>query len=146
MYCPFCSSSDTKVVDSRVNELEVRRRRECIKCSKRFTTYEKAELELTVIKKDGRKEPFDRSKIERGLVLSCNKTPVTEEQIEAITDKVEMKVRNLNKEEVKSAVIGNMITKELLKKDRVAYLRFVSVYKGFDHPKMFAKEVALLKD
>ena len=146
MRCPFCSHNDTNVIDSRVNEAEVRRRRECESCGKRFTTYETAELELTIIKKDGRREPFSREKVRNGIAQACNKRPITIEQIEAMIGKIEHKIRNLGKEEVKSSVIGNSVMRELLKADKIAYLRFASVCKVFDDPKLFEKELALLKD
>ncbi len=146
MRCPFCSHKDTNVIDSRVNEAEVRRRRKCSKCSKRFTTYENPELELRVIKKDGRRETFSREKIKLGIAKACNKRPITPEQIEEITGKVEQKVRNMGKEELRSFIIGNTIMRELIKVDKVAYLRFASVCKAFDDPKLFEKEIALLKD
>ena len=146
MECPFCSHLDTKVVDSRVSHIEVRRRRECEKCEKRFTTYETASLELTVLKKNGGRERFVREKIRDGIARACSKRPITEEHIEAMTNTIEQKVRNLGREEIKSSVIGTLVMKELLKADKVAYLRFASVCKSFDDPKLFERELALLKD
>lgn len=146
MHCPFCSFEDTKVIDSRVNELEVRRRRECEKCEKRFTTYETAEIELTVLKKDGQHESFNRDKVRNGIIKSCHKRPVTPEQVEAIVSKIEQKVRNLGTWEVKSQVIGRLVMKELLKLDKVAYLRFASVCKSFDDPALFEKELSLIQE
>ena len=146
MHCPFCSHPDTKVVDSRVNELEVRRRRECEKCDKRFTTYETAEIEISVVKKDGQHEAFISDKVRNGIIKSCHKRPVTPEQVEAIVGKIEQKVRNLGKWEVKSDVIGRLVMKELLKLDKVAYIRFASVCKSFDDPALFEKELSLIQD
>ena len=145
MNCPFCSFDDTKVIDSRVNELEVRRRRECDKCSKRFTTYEKAEIDLIVKKKGGHSEEFSRDKIRAGIIKSCHKRPVTAEQIEQVVSKVERKTRNTGKWEVKSSVIGRLVMKELMKIDQVAYLRYASVCKAFDDPRHFSEELAMLK-
>ncbi len=146
MRCPFCSHDNTHVVDSRVSDVEVRRRRECSSCHERFTTYETAELELCVIKKDGRREPFTIEKIHNGIVHACNKRPITTEQISVSIRKIEQKVRRLGKEEIKSSVIGTIVMKELLKLDKIAYLRFASVCKAFDDPKLFEKEIELLKD
>jgi len=146
MHCPFCSHIDTKVVDSRVNELEVRRRRECEKCDKRFTTYENAEIEISVVKKDGQHEAFISDKVRNGIIKSCHKRPVTPEQVEAIVSKIEQKVRNLGKWEVKSEIIGRLVMKELLKLDKVAYIRFASVCKSFDDPALFEKELSLIQN
>ena len=146
MKCPFCSHDDTDVVDSRVNESEVRRRRECAKCAKRFTTYEKPELELTILKKDGGREPFDIIKVKAGIEKACSKCPITPEHVAAMVSKVEQKVRTAGKEEIKSDFVGRLVMKELLKADKIAYLRFASVCKSFDDPKLFEKEIALLKD
>jgi transcriptional repressor NrdR len=145
MLCPFCTRHDTKVVDSRVNELEVRRRRECTRCSKRFTTYEKAEVEVAVLKKDGQREPFNRDKIRRGLINAAHKRSITAVQIEAIIDKVERKTRKTGNWEIKSSILGRFVMKELLKIDKVAYLRFASVCKAFDDPLLFHEELALIK-
>ena|SRR3989344_4062501 len=145
MHCPFCSFDDTKVIDSRVNELEVRRRRECDKCTKRFTTYEKAEIDLIVKKKDGHCEEFSKDKIKEGILKACHKRPINAEQIEQVVSKVEQKARNTGKWEVKSSVLGRLVMKELMKIDQVAYLRYASVCKAFDNPTHFSEEVALLK-
>ena len=144
MHCPFCAFNDTKVVDSRVNELEVRRRRECEKCAKRFTTYEKAEIEVQVLKKNGQQELFSKDKVRNGLIKACHKRPVTPEQIEEIVERVERKVRQSGLWEVKSMFIGRIVMKELLKMDKVAYLRFASVCKAFDDPQLFKKELAIM--
>lgn len=141
MKCLYCSNSDTKVTDSRISDSYVRRRRECLKCNKRFTTYEKAESELTVIKKDGSKQIFDKNKIRNGLTNACNKRSITNEQIEQLTDKIESRILNLNKIEIKSVQIGNIVMKELKKADPVAYVRFASVCKSFENLTHFEKEI-----
>ena len=141
MKCLYCLNSDTKVTDSRIADSYVRRRRECLKCQKRFTTYEKAQAELTIIKKDGTKEHFDKNKIQNGILNACNKRPVTEEQIEELTKKIEARILNSNKIEIKSSQIGNLVMKELKKLDPVAYVRFASVCKSFDDITHFQKEL-----
>mgnify|MGYP001613547103 FL=1 len=125
-----------------------RRRRECLKCSKRFTTYERVEgIELIVVKKDGRREAFDREKLKRGLMRACDKRPVSVEQIGKIIDKVESEIRNLDSKEIKSSIVGDKVTKELKKLDQVAYIRFASVYRSFADVTDFQKELKdLLKD
>lgn len=141
MNCPFCLNADTKVVDSRVNNSDVRRRRECTRCVKRFTTYETAELEVTVIKKDSTTQPFDKQKIVQGLLNACHKRDVDTERIDAIARSIEHEVRSLGKLEVNSSYIGALVMRELLKVDKVAYLRFASVCKSFNDPKLFTKEL-----
>ena len=130
MKCPYCSKMETKVVDSRdTEEGLVRRRRECEKCSKRFTTYEKVEsLKLTVIKKDGRNEEYQREKVKGGVTRALEKRPVTEEQVESLIDDIEMKLLNRKGTEISSADIGRMVLNRLKKLDQVAYLRFASVF------------------
>ncbi|MFC1801284.1 transcriptional regulator NrdR [Nanoarchaeota archaeon] len=139
MRCIYCSSPETKVLDSRMADSYVRRRRECLKCSKRFTTYEKAQAELIVIKKDNSKQTFEKNKIKSGLIKACNKRPISEEDINEITNKIENRVLNLNKIEIKSSQIGNIIMKELKKVDPIAYVRFASVCKSFDDITHFEK-------
>ncbi|MCL5675390.1 MAG: transcriptional regulator NrdR [Candidatus Marsarchaeota archaeon] len=146
MRCPYCNSKDTDVVDSRevLDGKSIRRRRECRECGKRFTTYEKTDLiEITVIKKDGTREPFDRNKILNGLLKACEKRKVSREAIDGVVDRIEMKLRSKGKAEIKSREIGNMIVKELFKLDHVAYIRFASVYYNFDSPEEFRKIVRL---
>lgn len=146
MKCPFCSSNLSKVVDKRSVESrdEIRRRRECLKCSKRFTTYETlAEVELMVIKKDGRKQPYDREKLERGLFLALEKRPGID-KVSLIADKIEGRIRAKRLQEVHSKDIGKWMLSELKKLDTVAYLRFVSVYRTFSDPKDFTREVETL--
>ncbi|MBI4158669.1 transcriptional repressor NrdR [Candidatus Woesearchaeota archaeon] len=150
MKCPYCNHSETKVVDKReTDDLDVtRRRRECLKCGKRFTTYERVEgIELIIVKKDGRREAFDKEKLKRGLVRACEKRPVPVEQIDKIIDKVEAEIRRLDTKEVRSSIVGDKITKELKKLDQVAYIRFASVYRSFADVTDFQKELKdLLKD
>lgn len=144
MRCPFCGNPETKVVDSReVNDgIMIRRRRECLRCKKRFTTYERIEsINMIVIKKDGRRELFDKQKIINGLLKACEKRPVTYEQILRIADKIEAELMEKFFPEVKSKKIGELVMRELRKLDKVAYIRFASVYKEFDEPEDFLNEV-----
>jgi transcriptional repressor NrdR len=134
MKCPFCAHPDDKVVDSRtIKEGElIRRRRECLSCSKRFTTYERIEeIPLMVAKKDGRREPFDRSKIVIGILKACEKRPVGIEQIEDMVDRIEKSINSSMEKEVSSENIGSMVMEELRHLDEVAYVRFASVYRQF---------------
>lgn len=144
MKCPYCTSNDLKVLETRETRDMTRRRRECLKCDKRFTTYERIEFDLVVLKKDGKKEPFDRDKIRVGLLKACNKRPVTKEKIEKTVDKIEQELRKLNSHEIKSKIIGNKVTTKLKSLDKVAYMRFVSVYKDFDNIKAFKEEIKKL--
>ncbi len=133
MHCPHCRSEDTSVVDSRLAEdgRAVRRRRECTKCNHRFTTFERQELStLIVIKRDGTREPYSRSKLERGIWVACTKRPVSQEKVDKMLTKLEEKWGG-NKKEVSSSTIGNDVMKELKKLDKVAYIRFASVHREF---------------
>ena len=145
MLCPYCGDGETRVVDSRENEqaISVRRRRECIKCDKRFTTYERHDMELKVIKRDGRKEDFDRNKLKMGIVRACTKRPISVETIDHVTNKIETKLHNQGNE-VTSEIIGNIVMQELKKIDKIAYIRFASVYRDFSDVKSFEKEAKLL--
>jgi transcriptional repressor NrdR len=146
--CPFCSSADLKVIDKRPTPLAdaIRRRRECITCSKRFTTYERIEnISLVVLKKDGRREPFDRNKVRNGIVRATEKRPVSVEQINNVVEEVEHSLRRKKDLEIPSRLIGELIIKKLRSLDKVAYIRFASVYKEFDDPKSFEQEIKLLK-
>ena len=148
MKCPYCGGTETKVVDKReTGEFDAtRRRRECLKCSKRFTTYERVEsLNLNVIKKDGRKERFDREKIRKGIIKACEKRPITLEQIDKVVDKIEGDLRKLKSNEIKSEQIGKKVIGALKKLDNVAYLRFASVYRSFKDVKDFEKEIKEIK-
>ena len=131
MLCPFCGNDETKVTDKRDSKDETRRRRECLKCSKRFTTYEKIEpAELFVIKKDSRRELFSREKLKSGIIKACEKRPVSQEAIEKALNFIEEKLKQEGKE-VSSSLIGEMVMRQLKKLDKVAYIRFASVYKEF---------------
>ena len=146
MKCPFCQSNLSKVVDKRsVDSLgEVRRRRECLKCANRFTTYEVlAEVEISVLKKDGKKEPFEREKLQRGLVKALEKRPGID-RVSSILDRIESRIREKRLQEVSSQVLGKWVLVELKKLDPVAYLRFASVYRTFSDPKDFKKEIETL--
>ncbi len=144
MQCPFCSHAETKVTDKRDTDAITRRRRECLKCGRRFSTRETVEWsELRVIKKDGRREPFDRIKIMTGIHKACEKRPVSEEQIEAMTNRIEERVRKKGKE-IKTTVIGELVSHELRKVDKVAYIRFASVYRDFTDVSDFKKEIKSL--
>lgn len=148
MNCPFCGSNLNKVVDKRGVEGrgEIRRRRECLKCSKRFTTYESlARLELLVIKKDGRRETFDVEKLKLGVSKALEKRPGIE-RVEKIVDKIEGKIRAKGLKEVPTAMLGKWVLAELKRVDAVAYLRFASVYRTFTDPKDFAKELKVLTE
>ena len=144
MRCPFCKNDDTKVTDTRATDdgRAIRRRRECLQCGRRFTTYEMVEEEpLTVIKKDGSRELFDRNKILNGLIRACNKRVVTRPQIEAIVTRVERNIRNSLVQEVPSVKIGEMVLEELKNVDEVAYIRFASVYRQFADLDSFMAEL-----
>lgn len=144
MLCPFCSFPEDKVVDSRAARegRAIRRRRECLSCGKRFTTYEYIEsLELQVVKRDGRREPFDREKIIKGVTLACKKRPIGVKQIEAVADKVESLLQQLGSHEIQSNLIGELVVKELQTIDEVAYVRFASVYRQFQDSMEFLAEI-----
>ena len=148
MRCPFCSATEDKVVDTRPSDDEqiIRRRRECIGCGKRFTTYEYVEtVELMVRKKDGKLERFDVNKIIRGLQKACEKRPVTMEQIQELTENVRQDLMKLGKTEVTSREIGDLVMKYLKNLDRVAYVRFASVYRQFEEPEDFKKVLLEVK-
>src|SRR3989344_1642172 len=141
MLCPYCFNEDSKVIDKRNAEGIIRRRRECLKCTKRFNTKESVEkAELRVVKKDGRREDFDREKIRKGILRACEKRPVSDEVIEKMVGKIEERVRR-NVSDVKTDFIGELVAKELKKADKVAYIRFASVYKDFADLDDFKKEI-----
>lgn len=147
MKCPFCNAADTKVIDSRPadDNASIRRRRQCIKCNKRFTTYEKLEtMPLMVIKKDGTREPYDRSKIESGIIRSCHKRPVSAIQVEDIVNDIESKVFSLEEREIPTTTIGEMVMDKLKNLDEVAYVRFASVYREFKDVNTFMDEIGRL--
>lgn len=144
MRCPFCGHDEDRVIDSRPSEegATIRRRRECIACGNRFTTYEKVEtLPLLVIKKDGARQAFDRAKLFSGIMKACEKRPVTTEQIEKLVDSIESSAQNSLKRELSSREIGEMVMNELKQLDEVAYVRFASVYRQFRDVSSFMKEL-----
>lgn len=144
MKCPFCGKENTRVIDSRPAEENnsIRRRRQCDECQKRFTTYEKIEtIPLVVIKKDNNREPYDRSKIEAGILRSCHKRPVSVDQITALVDEVENVIFNLSEKEISSSKIGEILMDRLKELDQVAYVRFASVYREFKDVSTFMNEL-----
>ncbi|MBO6134784.1 MAG: transcriptional repressor NrdR [Lachnospiraceae bacterium] len=147
MMCPFCNALDTKVIDSRRNEdFSIRRRRECEKCKKRFTTYEKIETSpILVVKKDTTREPFDKEKIRKGILNSCIKRPISSKMIDKIVDEVEKEIQIKDSSEIPSIEIGEIVLKKLKKIDDVAYIRFASVYREFKEVENFNTEVAKIK-
>lgn len=147
MNCPFCNNTETKVVDSReTGEGKItRRRRECEKCEARFSTYEEVEiLRKTVVKKDGRKEDYDREKIEGGIKRALVKRPVSEEKVGKLMGDIEYEISSLEKPEVSTREIGKIVLKKLRELDEVAYVRFASVYKSFGSVESFKKELDML--
>ncbi len=146
MKCPYCSNPETKVTDKRSSPEGIRRRRECLKCKKRFTTYEKIERGgLFVIKKDGRRERFERKKLEKGIEKAFEKRPVPKEKIDKMINEIEEKLRQKGKKEIKSSSIGELVMKKIKKLDNVAYIRFASVYRNFQDVNDFKKELKELK-
>ena len=149
MKCPYCNNSDSKVIDSRPVEdgLAIRRRRECEKCKKRFTTFEKIENSLlVVVKNDGRRESFDRNKLINGLLKACEKTKITYEDVEKIAERIERALNNTMEKEIESKMIGALIMDELRNLDQVAYVRFASVYHKFTDVNTFVQEVNRLQE
>ncbi|MBN2142176.1 transcriptional repressor NrdR [Candidatus Woesearchaeota archaeon] len=146
MNCPFCRHAETQVIETRESAEDMtRRRRECLKCEKRFTTYERVEhTHLRVIKRDGNRELFNREKLKRGFLLACEKRPVTSDQIDKILDEIEGKLRSKGKPDVKSSEIGELAMSKLKKLDSVAYIRFASVYKKFEDADDFKKVLSQL--
>ena len=141
MLCPYCSTDETKVTDKRDSKDETRRRRECLKCGKRFTTYERIEpVEIFVIKKDGRREPFSREKLKMGFVKACEKRPVSLEIIEQAISQIEEKLKQ-HGSEITSRTIGEMVMRKLKSIDKIAYVRFASVYREFEDLDEFKKEI-----
>jgi transcriptional repressor NrdR len=147
MKCPYCGSTESEVVETRASEDvdTIRRRRECLKCKKRFTTYERIEnVNLFVIKKDGKREQFDRDKLKRGIIRSSEKTAVTAEDIERIVTEIERELRGADSVEIESKKIGQMVATRLKKIDKVAYIRFSSVFRRFVDVEDFQEEVKRL--
>lgn len=149
MKCPYCGFEESKVIDSRPTEetSAIRRRRECLKCSKRFTTYEKIEsLSLVVIKKDQSRQQYNREKVLKGIITACEKRPVSLAQMEKITDDIEGELMQTMTREIESGMIGEKVMEKLKNLDEVAYVRFASVYKRFDDIHTFMKELQGLID
>jgi transcriptional repressor NrdR len=144
MKCPFCAHLEDKVVDSREGKdgIVIRRRRECLKCHRRFTSYERIdEIPFMVVKKDGRREPFDRNKILAGLRRACEKRPVSPGALEAIVDEVEQRLQDAHEREILTDAIGAVVIDRLKDLDKVAYVRFASVYRQFEDVNQFMKEL-----
>lgn len=147
MKCPFCGNLQDKVVDSRAckDGAAIRRRRQCIGCDKRYTTYEYIEsFQTQVIKKDRRREQYDRNKLINGIIIACKKRPVSMEKINQIADRVEALIESKNKKEIESIEIGKLIMKELFDVDQIAYIRFASVYREFKSADEFIEQVGEL--
>lgn len=148
MHCPFCANADTKVIDSRLagEGRQVRRRRECIACGERFTTFESPELVMPrVIKRDDRREPFDHSKLRSGVVAALQKRPVASENIERLLERVTHRLQTVGEREVDSAFIGDIVIEELRELDEIAYVRFASIYRSFQDVTEFQDEIARLR-
>ena len=142
MNCPFCGNTTLKVTDKRDSPNGIRRRRECLKCKKRFTTYEKDDFgDFFVIKKDDSRERFNKEKLERGIYRAFEKRPVSKEEIEKMINEIEEQLRRKGKKEVRSSVIGEIIMKKIKKIDNIAYIRFASVYRNFQDIDDFKKEL-----
>lgn len=147
MRCPYCGDENLKVIDSRPVEdtNSIRRRRQCVSCGKRFTTYEKVEAEsITVIKKDKTRQLYDRSKIEKGIMQSCHKLPVSVSQIDRAVDEIEGRIYGLGIREIESSVIGEFVMDKLIELDEVAYVRFACIYREFKDVNTFMKELQKL--
>jgi len=147
MFCPFCSETDTKVIDSRLvaDGHQVRRRRECLACRERYTTFETAELVMPkIIKRDGSREPFNEDKMRNGLIRALEKRPVSVENVELCINKVKSALRATGEREVSSEMLGNTIMEQLKMLDKIAYVRFASVYRSFEDIKEFGEEIARL--
>jgi len=142
MECPYCSYKNSKVTDKRPSPEGIRRRRECLKCKKRFTTYEKTEKgDLYIIKKDGRREPFDIKKLEKGINIAFEKRPISKEIISKMVIDIEEQLRKKGKKEIKSSIVGETVMKKIKKVDNVAYIRFASVYRNFQDIEDFKNEI-----
>ena len=147
MFCVFCKNTDTEVIETRLSEDggAIRRRRQCPKCQKRFTTYERVEeLPILVIKRDGRRERFDREKLKRSVILPCEKTTVSVDQIDRLVSEVEADLKEKDTTEIESKEIGNLVAKKLKKLDKIAYIRFAAVFKRFVDVEDFESEIKKL--
>ena len=148
MRCPFCNHEDTQVVDTRSNPEAntIRRRRRCPKCDKRFTTYERVELRMPrLVKKDGSRTDFDRDKLLGSMMVALRKRPVATEAVDAALDRIEEKLRSLGEREVSTRRVGDLVMRELAKLDKIAYIRFASVYRSFETPDDFREAVQEIK-
>ncbi|WP_159655206.1 transcriptional regulator NrdR [Vibrio atypicus] len=149
MHCPFCSENDTKVIDSRLvaDGHQVRRRRQCLACSERFTTFETAELVMPrVIKSNGNREPFNEDKMVGGLQRALEKRPVSADSVDVSISLIKSQLRATGEREVPSEMIGNLVMDQLKELDKVAYIRFASVYRSFEDIREFGEEIAKLED
>ncbi len=149
MKCPFCYTPESKVIDSRAadNGMSIKRRRECVGCGKKFTTYERVEeIMLMVVKKDGSRQAFDRRKLTNGIIRACEKRPITAEQIEEIVTNIETQIYNKLNKEISTKEIGELVMESLKKVDDVAYVRFASVYRQFKDVNTFMDEIKKLMD
>ena len=147
MICPFCKKDNDKVIDSRMSGTSIRRRRECLECGKRFTTYEYVEqMPLNVVKRDGRREPYQREKLLGGVAMACKKRPVSTKVIGDVVLKIENALFALEQQEVRYDQIGNMVMQELRPIDQVAYVRFASVYRKFEEVGEFVEQVLKLNE
>ena len=148
MYCPVCKSKETKVVDSRLTQdgMAIRRRRECIKCAYRFSTVEETELlDITVVKNDGLRESYSRNKLERGILHSLTKRPYTQESFDKMIHAIERDIQKKKKREITSKELGELVMRHLSKFDKVAYIRFASIYRAFEDVTKFQKEIKSLQ-
>lgn len=144
MHCPFCNVADSKVIDSRLaaSGSQIRRRRECMSCAERFTTFESYEMVMPrVIKSNGKNEPFDEEKLRRSLMHALQKRPITQEQIESTLSNIQLQIRRLGERDVKSRLIGEIVMKALFVLDHVAYVRFASVYQDFQDVDAFRQQI-----
>jgi transcriptional repressor NrdR len=146
MRCPYCANEDLKVLDKRESdEKSIRRRRECLGCEKRFTTYERVEsADLVIVKKDGGRERFDRDKLKKGILRACEKRPIPVETVDNMVDEIESDLRNEDDIEIPSKKVGQIVMKKLRKLDKVAYIRFASVYRDFQDVESFENELKKL--
>lgn len=144
MHCPFCNVPDSKVIDSRLaaSGSQIRRRRECVSCAERFTTFESYEMVMPrVIKSNGKNEPFDEEKLRRSLMHALQKRPITQEQIESVLSDIQLQIRRLGERDVKSRLIGEIVMQALFGLDHVAYVRFASVYQDFQDVEAFRRQI-----
>ena len=145
MRCPYCGEENSRVIDSRPADNSIRRRRQCEACERRFTTYEKIEtIPMMVVKKDNTREPYDRSKIEAGLVRACHKRPISVDQINNLVDEIENEIMNRDRKEISTTEVGEQVMDKLRDLDDVAYVRFASVYREFKDVDTFLREIEKL--